>query len=110
MIIFECLPFFLSAGVGGYLVLAAFFPSLRHTDWNKWKIYASYNDSKPRFWSRSLGLLKARKPAAEGELTETSANIIYVGLGLALLFIALLGIRHLAGVPEIFPDIFEKLT
>jgi|SRR6185312_6651737 len=110
MTIIECVPFFAFAGIGAYLVLAALFPSLRQTDWSRWKFYTGYTDSKPRVVTRSLGLTKAPRPVAEGKLNETVARWLYVAVGLLFILVALIGIRHLAGVPVGFPDVFERFN
>ena len=108
-ILFKCLPFFGFAGIGIYMLCVSFFPSWRQPDWRRWKFYAGCDDPNPNSWSRKLGFTKPAKPLAEGDWPEKTAHRFYLWVGLGMVLIAFLGIRHFAGVPEGFPDLLGSL-
>lgn len=108
-ILFKCLPFFGFAGMGIYMLCVAFFPSWREHGWRNWKSYANCDEVNPNSWSVALGFRKSPKPTAEGEWPEETARGFYVCVGLVALTIALVGIRHFAGVPEVIPDLLGSL-
>ena len=56
-----------------------------------------------------MGLTKAPKSVAEGDLPERTAIRFYVFVGVIMIIIAFLGIRHFASVPNTLPDIFGSL-
>jgi len=108
MVIAKCLPFFFFAGFGVYAFCVALFPSWRGPGWKRWALYTGYNDMKPRSWSRSLSLIKLAQAVSRVELSDRRAKQLYLAISCVSLIIAFLGIRHFAGVPEAFPDLFER--
>jgi hypothetical protein len=107
-ILLACLPFFIAAGFGVYMLLASFFPSWRERGWNHWKVFVNTDDDGGfiRSITNDLGFSKPAKPTAEGDWPEVKARRIYFWTGLALILVAFLGIRHFAGVPPFIPDLF----
>ena len=90
------------------MLCVVFFPSCREPDWRQWKLYTGY-DSEPHFLLRAMGLMKPRKPVAEGEMSEKTARSFYLACGCVFILIAFVGIRHFAGIPEVLPDLLESL-
>lgn len=109
-VLLKCAPFFGFAGIGFYLLCVSFFPSWRPSGWRHSKFYAGCNDIDPHLVSKALGFAKSPKPRAEGYWPEETARRFYLWVGIIMLLVAFLGIRHLAGVPELVPDVLGGLS
>ncbi|HEY1937846.1 MAG TPA: hypothetical protein VGJ33_07930 [Candidatus Angelobacter sp.] len=104
-LLFHLLPAFVLTGYGTYAVLEVFFPSLRDADFNRWEV-----DDNSGSYVEIMGWRKMLKPPrviAQGYLSERSACLFSFTVGTLMIAIGLLLIRHLAGIPQSFPDWFN---
>ena len=91
-VLLKSAPYLGLFGSGLYLLLIAIFPSWRGRGWRHYKIYDTPNPNQKRSWLVDAGLVKADKPAKEGELSVSSAVWFYSILGLALIAGGLAGL------------------
>ena len=104
-LLFHLLPAFAMVAYGTYLILEVFFPSLRDPDFRRWEV-----DGGNGSYIRILGWKKVLTPPrviAQGYFSERMACRISLTLGIVMIVAGLLWIRHIAGVPGSFPDLFN---
>jgi hypothetical protein len=106
-IFFKLLPYlaFLYAGIVS--ILEVLFPSLRDPDFNRWEV-----DEGSGSYIQILGWKKMLTPPrvlAEGYMSDGAACAVALVVGVICVLIAMLGIRHVSGFPEFFPDLFDRL-
>lgn len=107
-LLFHLLPAFLMVAYGTYFVLEVFFPSLRDPDFDRWEVDDNSGSS-----IQILGWKKVITPPrviAQGYLSEGTACGISLTIGMVLIVAGFLVIRHVAGVPESLPDLFNSLS
>jgi hypothetical protein len=103
---FRLLPYLGCISWGIYSVLEVYFPSLRDPDFNRWEVDEGSGSS-----IQILGWRKVLTPPrvlAQGYLSDSTACAIALIAGAILIFIGMLGIRHVSGLPEFLPDLFGK--
>ena len=104
ILFWKLLPFLALVAVGVYSILEVCFPSLRDPDFNRWQV-SDANESSITI----LGWKKVLKPArviAQGYMSDRAACAIALSVGFLLIGVGFFGIRHIAGIPENFPDLF----
>jgi hypothetical protein len=96
---------FLSGGI--FSILEVIFPSLRTSNFNRWEI-----DEDSGSYIQIMGWRKMLQPPrviAQGYMSDSAACTVALVVGVFCILIATLGIRHVSGFPQFFPDLFEKL-
>jgi hypothetical protein len=98
------LPFIAFVIYGVYLIAEVFIPSIRSSDFDKWEIDAGNEISITVLgWTK---ILSNPRVLASGYLSERSASGLSLAIGLLLVSIGILGIRHVTGIPPWIPDLF----
>lgn len=69
------------------MLCVGFFPSWRESGWRHWRVYAGSDGLNPKALSHAMGLTKAPKPVAEGDLPERTAIRLYVFVGVIMIII-----------------------
>lgn len=104
-LLFRLLPAFTFVGYGTYSILEVFFPSLRNPDFNRWEVDDNSGSSIEIFgWKK---VLTPPRVIAQGYFSDSTACAISMTLGIVMIVAGFLIIRHIAGVPEAFPDLFD---
>jgi len=101
------LPYLVFLYAGVHSILEVLFPSIRDPDFNHWEVD---EESGPSI--QVLGWKKALKPPrviAQGYMSDRAACTVALVVGVVFVLIAMLGIRHVSGIPEFFPDLFGRL-
>ncbi|HEV7675155.1 MAG TPA: hypothetical protein VGQ12_11550 [Candidatus Angelobacter sp.] len=104
-LLFRLLPAFTIVGYATYSILEVFFPSLRDPDFNRWEVDDNSGSS-----IQILGWKKVLTPPrviAQGYFSDSTACAISLTLGIVMILAGFLLIRHMAGFPESFPDLFD---
>jgi len=107
LLLLRLLPAFTAVGYGVYAVLEVLFPSLRDPNFNQWEV----TDDRGAY-IEIMGWRKALRPPrviAQGYMSDRTACTLSFCVGTLLIIIGFVFIRHIAGVPESFPDIFSSL-
>ena len=102
----KILPFLFFLYGGIYSILEALFPKLRDAEFNRWEIDEGSGTS-----ITFLGWKKVLSPPrvlAQGYMSDSAACVVAVCSGCLFIFIALIGIRHFAGIPAFLPDLFAR--
>ena len=107
-VLIKCIPFLGLAGIGIYMLVVSLVPSWREQGWKQWTLYNTYNKGNLDSLGRTLGFAKPLKASAKVELSNKAASRSYFLVGLIILLIAFLGIRHFSGVPEGVPDLLQE--
>lgn len=105
--LWHCLPYLAAAGYGVYTVAEVFIPSLRDSQFNRWEI-----DDNSGSYIEIMGWRKVLTPPrviAQGYLSDRTACAIALAVGAACIGLAFMGIRHVAGIPESFPDVLSRM-
>jgi hypothetical protein len=104
---FRLLPYLALLFGGIVSILEVIFPSLRDPDFNRWEV-----DEGSGSYIRILGWKKMLTPPrilAQGYMSDSAACALALVVGIILVLIAMLGIRHVSGFPDFFPDLFGRL-
>ena len=107
-LLFQLLPAFAFVAYGTYSILEVFFPSLRDPDFGYWEVDGGSGSS-----IEILGWKKVLTPPriiAQGYFSENTACSVSLIVGIVMIVVGLLLIRHIAGVPGSFPDFFSNLS
>jgi hypothetical protein len=107
-LLFRLLPAFTMVAYGTYSVLEVFFPSLRDPDFNRWEVDSDTGSSIEILgWKR---VLTPPRVIAQGYLSDKTACAVSLTFGIVLIVVGFLIIRHIAGIPESFPDWFDRFS
>ena len=103
---FRLFPYlaFLYAGI--HSLLAAFFRSFRDPQFNRWEV-----DEGTGSYVQILGWRKMLKPPqvmGQGHMSNRAACALAIVVGIICVLIGTFGTRHVSGVPEFIPDLFDK--
>ena len=104
---FRLLPYLAFLYGGIVSILEVVFPSLRDPDFNRWEV-----DEGSGSYIQILGWKKMLTPPrilAQGYMSDGAACAVALVVGIIFVSIAMLGIRHVSGFPEFFPDLFGRL-
>ena len=103
---FKLLPYLAFLYGGIVSILEVFFPSLRDPDFNRWEVDECGGSSVQILgWKK---MLTPPRVLAQGYMSDRAACAVALAVGVMFILIALLGIRHVSGVPEFFPDVFDR--
>jgi hypothetical protein len=83
----KLLPWLLAVACGFFCILTVFFPSLRDTNFDRWKVWTTF--TVPRV-------------VAQGQMSERTACAVSLSAGILLIAIGFIGIRHIAGYLNLF--------
>ena len=87
-------------------ILEVLFPSLRDPDFNRWEV-----DEDGGSCIQILGWKKTLTPPrvlAQGFMSDGAACAVALVAESSFILIAMFGIRHVSGLPEFFPDVFDR--
>lgn len=101
----KLLPFFLFLYGGIDSILEALFPSLRGPDFNRWEVDEGGSYINIMGWRKAL---TPPRVIAQGYMSDGAACAVALVVGVIFIFIAIFGIRHVGGIPEFIPDLFER--
>ncbi len=104
----KAFPFlgFLYAGI--HSILEVLFPALRDPDFNRWEV-----DDNSGSYIQIMGWRKMLTPPrviAQGYVSDRAACVIGAVVGVVCILIAIVGIRHVLGIPEFVPDLVERFS
>jgi hypothetical protein len=106
LLLFHLIPAFAMVGYGTYSMLEVFFPSLRDPDFGRWEVDDDSGSSiQIMGWKK---MLKPPRVIAQGYFSDSTAWALSLILGILLIVAGFLIMRHIAGVPESFPDWFDR--
>jgi hypothetical protein len=87
-------------------ILEVLFLSLRDPDFNRWEV-----DEGGGSYIQILGWRKMLTPPrvlAQGYMSDRAACAGALVVGGMFILIAMFGFRHVSGLPEFFPDVFDR--
>ena len=103
---FKLLPFLVALYAGIYSILEVLFPSLRSPNFNRWEA-----DVRVGPYVNIMGWTKVLTPPrvlAYRYMSNSAACAVALVVGVIFMLIAIFGIRHVSGVPEFIPDLFDR--
>ena len=104
-LLFRLLPAFTLVGYGTYSILEVVFPSLRDPDFNRWEVDDNSGSSIQILgWSK---VLTPPRVIAQGYFSDSTACAVSMTVGIVMIVVGFFIIRHMAGVPQSFPDLFD---
>src|SRR6266576_3157032 len=96
-LLWKILPFLFFLYGGIYSILEAIFPKLRDADFNRWEIDEGSGTSVTFLgWKK---VLTPPRVLAQGYMSDSAACAVAICSGFLFVAIALIGIRHFAGIP-----------
>jgi hypothetical protein len=103
---FKVLPYLVCLYVGVFSILEVFFPSLRGPGFNRWEVDEGSGSSVTILgWKK---VLRPPRVLAQGYMSDGAACAVAIVVGVIFVFVAAFGIRHVTGVPEFVPDLFNR--
>lgn len=103
---FNVLPYLVWLYAGVFSILEVLFRSLRGPDFNRWEADEGSGSSVTILgWKK---VLRPPRVLAPGYMSDGAACAVAIVVGVIFVFIATFGIRHVTGVPEFVPDLFNR--
>jgi hypothetical protein len=92
--------------VGIYSILEVIFPFLRGPNFNRWEVDVRVGPSVNIMgW---IMILTRPRVSAYRYMSDSAACVVALVVGVICILGAILGIRHVVGVPEFIPDLFAR--
>jgi len=102
----KAFPFFCFLYAGIHSILEVLSPALRDPDFNRWEV-----DDDSGSYIQIMGWRKMLTPPrviAQGYVSDRAACAVGVVVGVVCILIAIVGIRHVIGIPEFLPDLIKR--
>jgi len=99
------LPCLVFLYVGIDSILEVLFPSLRDPDFNRWEVDVDGSYIQIMGWRKYL---TPPRVLAQGYMSDGAACAVSLVVGVICILGAILGIRHVTGIPEFIPDLFAR--